>query len=238
MAGAAGAAGPGYNSVVLTMGNETDNPVGRSVFIFINSTTVNHSNNDYIAVRNLPGTAHTLMYFDVAKAQLPADAVVVDAILTLYPYDNSNNSNFMCHFNIYPMSAEWNETTCTWTRADGVSALWANVGGDYSATTRIGEFSIIPITAFNEALPIQAHLSPAYVQNWKNGHANYGFIIKHDDESEIAGVNKNLFMHSRKATDASLRPSLRIIYARTSQMAADMSVEGIRAEYQTSLQSK
>jgi len=247
--GSTGAAGPGYSSVVLTM-DDTDESVGKSTYIVQSNATRIFSNMNVIVVKgqyyNPSNTTNQRMrlpmYFDVTKAQLPADAVIVDAILTLYPSNRflDEISNFMCHFAIHPISAEWNETNCSWNNAVGGTPAtpWTTSGGggDYSATTRIGEFSVIPTEAVAEALPIQAHLSPAYVQNWKNGHANYGFIIKHDDES--GSVQKGIVIHSRKADDASLRPSLRIIYARTSQMAADMSVEGIRAEYQTSLQSK
>ena len=246
--GSTGAAGPGYSSVVLTMGNEADDPIGKSIYLVESNKTYNTSSRLFIVASGQFYNSsnnqriRTLMSFDIAQANLPADAIIVDAILTLYPYVHSENSTGICHFHIYPMSADWSETTCTWNNAIGgaTPTAWATAGGggDYSATTSIGEFSVTPTAAAADSIPVQAHLSPAYVQNWNNGHPNYGFIITLDDEA--VSVNKRFLMYSRKATgaDATKRPSLRIIYARTSQLAADMSVEGIRAEYQAGLQSK
>ena len=235
-AGERGPAGTGYSSVTLTMDN-TDKSVGKSVQIFQGNATSNNSGFNYIGVKGgASGRIRTLMSFDIAKANLPADAVIVDAILTLYP-QMDNVSTSLCHYHIFPVNSEWNEATCTWNVA-ATGTSWTAPGGDYSSTTRIGEFGIAPKTAQDDAIPIQAHLSAAYVQNWNSGHANYGFIIRVDNEA--VSVNTILYMHSRKATgnNVAKRPSLRIVYARASQMATSMSAEGIRAEYQTSLQSK
>ena len=235
-AGDRGPAGTGYSSVTLTM-DDTDESVGKSVYINQNHATSNLSSTGFIGVRgNTTNSLRTLMSFDIAKANLPADAVIVDAILTLYPQaDNTVTS--LCHYHIFPVNSEWNEAECTWNAATA-SDNWTAPGGDYSSATRIGEFSVIPKAAQDGEIPIQAHLNAAYVQNWNSGHANYGFIIKLDNEAVI--VNTTLLMHSRKASaaNAANRPSLRIIYARTSQLSAGMSSEGIRAEYQAGLQSK
>ena len=145
----------------------------------------------------------------------------MDAILTFSPLSGSAAGNLLsCH--LYPLTRDWTETGSTWIQASSTVA-WGTVGSDFAATSPIGSFLVDPTTT----TAITCSLDVAYVQNWLKGQVNNGLLIKSDTES---GADSQIGVYSRDYSVAASRPSLRLVYGRTSTMG--MSAAAIRLKYQ------
>lgn len=223
--GPIGLPGVGYSSVTLQPG--PGDAMGKDVAI---SPGVGNMANDptmKIGYDNsIANYSRILMKFDIEQAGLPADAVIVAAILTLYPVIGSGaaGSEVTCH--VYHLTTEWEEAWATWTAATS-TVNWSNSGSDFVSTDDIGAFSVVATTAVD----ISIHLDAGYVQNWfKQGGNNPGIVIKSDVET-LPTAYKSFYSRDY-AADATKRPKLQIIYGRASQFQS-MSVDEIRAQYMT-----
>jgi len=215
-----GPVGPGYSSVVMQPGPADTS--GKDTLINAISTDMGEAPAIGFGYSAAAGITRALIYFDVTKANLPTDAVIVDAVLTLHPNMGGSAGNILaCH--LYPVSRDWDETSATWTAATSL-INWSTPGGDYVGSLAIGSFVVDPVFT----APIAVHVNPDTIQNWLRGHVNKGFIIKSDNES---GVDSGMSVYSREySIDPTKRPSLRLIYGRSSQFGA-ASAERIRAQY-------
>jgi hypothetical protein len=211
--GATGPNGPGYASITINPDKDT----------LISTTTGNLGNQPTVSFGYASGAPYrALIHFDMAAAaaSLPSDAVLVDAILTFTPNAGFAAGNFLsCH--VYPLTKEWIESGATWTQATSTIS-WGTVGSDFVTTSSIGSFLVDPTTAAS----ITCSFDVGFIQGWLKGQVDYGFVVKSDTES---GVDSFLSVYSRDASSAAQRPSLRLIYGRTSAMG--MSATSIRATY-------
>lgn len=220
--GPIGAPGVGYSSVTIQPG--PGDAMGKDVVI---SPGVGNMANDptmKIGYDNsIANYSRILMKFDISQAGLPTDAVIVAAILTLWPVPASwMGGEVTCH--VYHLITEWEEAWATWTAATSTTN-WSNSGSDFVSTDDIGAFSVHSSTGPE----ISIHLDAGYVQNWFNVNGNNpGIVIKSDVES--APTTYMAFYSRDYATDPTKRPKLQIIYGRASQLQS-MSVDEIRAQY-------
>lgn len=223
--GPIGLPGVGYSSVTIqpgpgdTMGKDV--AISPGVGNMANDPTMEIGYNSDIA-----NYSRILMYFNIAQAGLPTDAVVVEAIMTLYPVIGAGGGspNYLtCH--IYPITnIAWEEAWATWTAASS-TVNWSNAGSDFVVTDDIGAFTVEAGTG----TPISVHLDAGYVQNWLTIAGNNGGIVIKSDVEALPKAHKPFYSRDY-AVDATKRPKLQIIYGRASQFQS-MSVDEIRAQY-------
>jgi hypothetical protein len=160
-----------------------------------------------LGVEKNGNTNRIIFYFDLAQAELPPQATILEAVLILYP-NNSFCSGNRITAHVYPLGRPWVEDDVTWLYADP-KTRWDAEGGDYISSLAMGGF-------WAEAMNLQTtprieiHLDPTTVQGWLNGYPNYGLIIKSDLET---GAENLVTFYSREyGLNPSKRPALKIIY--------------------------
>lgn len=152
---------------------------------------------------------------------IPADAVVIDARLTLGLIQTPSLNQDP--ISIHRVSSAWTEGTTaapspggggtaaatgdtTWVYREYPSARWANLGGDFaaqaSATTTVGFFQNSTFT-----MGPSAGMN-ADVQAWARGEPNHGWIVR-VDETQLQIARR---LGSRTNTNATLRPRLVVTY--------------------------
>lgn len=202
--GPTGPAGPGYAEMVLQPG--PDDATGKDNFIGSKASNLGMATNLGFGYSTSGVNAYrALIYFNVASGTpLATTNTVVEAILTLYPEGGTTAGNLLTA-EIYPLTRDWTESGSTWTAATGTTS-WTTPGGDYVTDAKLGQFTVDPTSTTR----IDVYLDPSYVQNWINGHVNYGMVIKSTSES---GADSNISVFSRNySVDSSKRPALKIIY--------------------------
>ena len=152
---------------------------------------------------------------------IPADAVVIDARLTLGLIQTPSLNQDP--ISIHRVSSAWTEGTTaapspggggtaaatgdtTWVYREYPSVRWANLGGDFvaqpSATTTVGYFQNSTFT-----MGPSAGMN-ADVQAWARGEPNHGWIVR-VDETQLQIARR---LGSRTNTNATLRPRLVVTY--------------------------
>lgn len=156
---------------------------------------------------NLSQTIRGLIEFDLSS--IPLGATVDSAVLTLYMSNNIDSTGAR-NVDIHRITQAWNEGAqnavianpgeCSWDDYASPNA-WASGGGDFDATQ--------DATKSVNAVGFYTWDIKTLVQEWVDGTANEGLLIKDDNET---GTNtRKIFNLSDHAT-AGQRPKLVINY--------------------------
>lgn len=138
----------------------------------------------------------SLIYFNLAE--VPSNAIITKATLTLYPYTYNNNYTGIPlqgnnTVNICPITSPWLEDSVTWNTQPGIDIANA-------ITTPSTSMPATSISYDVTSLAITQHYFP--------GQA-YGWLMKQDDETNYYLTAS--FASSDHA-DSSMRPEIEVIY--------------------------
>jgi hypothetical protein len=177
---------------------QPDGTVGKDAGIDSDSPTNNSGTGDSFSVITTGGGAprRSLLQFDISS--IPSGSTVDSAILTLKSYQNRLSAD-SCAIN--RVTQAWTEAGVTWNKYDG-STNWATAGGDFDA---VADATFTPPALTDTTVDITI---TSLVQEWVNGTANNGMIIKAGTEATTQGT---LFYTSDAAT-AGNRPKLVVTY--------------------------
>lgn len=141
---------------------------------------------------------HPILRFDLAE--VPADAVVVSASLSLYEVSGGKGGSV--EFSICGLNKAWVESEATWTRAS-TTELWATPGGDFLTWTA-GKWTI-DNTAGWRVMDVTN-----LVDSWVSGEsANFGLILVPTTQG---GDNLKLFQSSDQSSAQTIAPKLTVQY--------------------------
>lgn len=139
-----------------------------------------------------------LLEFDITS--IPSGSTVTSATLSLFTSNGLTNVNTSIH----RVTQAWTEAGSTWNKYDGITD-WTSAGGDYDATADANA------TPSSTAAGTQTDFDiKALVQEWVDGTANYGMLVKITTES--GNTTGHQFASSDNAT-AGYRPKLVVNYS-------------------------
>lgn len=206
-AGFASAASAREQAVIQKGTNGNTQLRGGSLFLDENAPTTTGSPN--LNVKALTGQRQrSLVLFDLAA--LPTIGVK-QATITLHvktapllgvTYGAHNVTSF------WTQNASWTDRT---TDANGVTTGWAAAGGDFNGTATNTQTVATNATTVTFTITSDA-------QAWYNGTANYGTLIKDENES-LLNLSQTIFNSFSDATVAN-RPSLTLTYIQNVQNLA------------------
>ena len=213
--------------------------VSKDVTIFQNNVN-NSSGGGYGLFAGTNGTSsprRALIDFDIAD-NVPAGATIQSVQLTLIlgqvAGSGGGGGGGTPTIDLLPLTADWGEGTAqsggvpadniggqgqgapavggdaTWNARFYPSTLWANPGGDFSATasaslTIVGTTTGVPYTWGSTAGMVSD------VQGWLNSPAsNFGWLLKNEDEVDATTFRA---FYSRDTVNTALHPALAITYA-------------------------
>jgi len=180
----------------------TDETGGKDSKIYGDSVNSNYGTSTSIDVimteTNLPRRG--LVEFDLSS--ITANSTVSAATFSLWTDTGYSNLSTAIH----RLTAEWTESEVTWKNRKTGTA-WSSAGGDFDgsadATATPSSTSAGTKTDWNVA---------SLVQEWVNGTANYGMLIKLVSESG-SGSNKGHRFRSSATTTNNTEPKLVATYA-------------------------
>jgi hypothetical protein len=202
--GPRGPAGAGFQEAVLQPGPDVS--TGRDCTLCVDRGQEGSQPFLSLGADKRGSIQRSLLYFDIAQAGLPADAVVTVAILSLFP-NGVFSSPAACAVHAYPIVRDWTEKDATWYYASPKTA-WNRPGGDYAASVPVGGALFDNLQQAD--LRLDLYLDPGLVQGWLRGQPNRGLLLKADDESH--GENLISCFSRNYPNDPSKRPVLRILY--------------------------
>jgi hypothetical protein len=179
-------------------------PEGKDSYVSSNDPDTNYWTLPYMNIGKIPlismgaNRANYIYVYDYFRAylqfnlsSLPAGAVIVNAELKLYQFNNSGTEDFM--ISLYQVTESWVESTITWNdRPDYISSPESTITATAGATTWLSW----DITGL--------------VQGWLDENiSNYGMMLKDTDESSpnVSGCYSSEFI-----SEPTLRPKLEITY--------------------------
>lgn len=179
----------------------TDETGGKDSKIYGDGVTANHGTATTIDVimteTNFPRRG--LVEFDLSS--ITANSTVSAATFSLWTDTGYSNLSTAIH----RLTAEWTESEVTWENRKTGTA-WSSAGGDFDgsadATATPSSTSAGTKTDWNVA---------SLVQEWVNGTANYGMLIKLVSESG-SGSNKGHRFRSSATTTNNTEPKLVATY--------------------------
>ena len=158
-----------------------------------------------------------LLHFDLSS--IPAGSTVNSVQLSLRVTQTTTGAE---PYDLHRVTSDWGEAgsnapgqegggtaaqdgDATWVSAFHPSTSWVQAGGDFVAT--------LSATASVDAVgstPVWSSAGmTADVQSWIDGaQPNFGWVLKHDDESSPPGVGNAKRFASREGTTPSQRPTL------------------------------
>ena len=166
--------------------------------ISADSPDTNYGSGISITVDNLSPHAHAVIkfpnIFGNGAGQVPFNATILQAILTLVVFDSGNNMR------AYRLKEDWLESQVTW-RNRTVATLWGNDGadGEPSADTSYYETFAAGSTG---ARPYNVK---KFVQNWSDGLADYGIVL-------IDGGTNGVDFYTSNHSTAGNRPLLTVTF--------------------------
>ncbi|MEV6868092.1 DNRLRE domain-containing protein [Streptosporangium subroseum] len=146
------------------------------------------------------GTTRTLLAFDDFATQIPADAQITDATLSLWGFNGSGaDADFAVHRLTKPFAEN-----ATWT-SSGTAGTWATPGGDYTPAAESTQSFLLADPAWTPWTVTEA------AQAWiADPTSNKGLLVKVDDE---AALRQSLtFLASETTGERALRPKLTVTY--------------------------
>jgi hypothetical protein len=149
-----------------------------------NTITVSGKNN---------ANQNAILEFDLSR--IPNVGVKAATLTLNVTTPPSNNVTY----GAYPISDFWQASTATWNTRVATTA-WATAGGDASGTAT--GTATITNTSTTAAFTVTAD-----VQNWYNGSANYGWLIRDPNAPE----NRTTVFGSKEASNAT-SPSLSVTF--------------------------
>jgi hypothetical protein len=171
---------------VLTL-YPTDNIYG-DAYVYDLASDTNYGNLSYLisgVSKGGGGVYRTYIKFNLSS--IPLGSTVLSARLNLVYY----NARSGCVIEVYTVSGVWYENNITWSNAPQPSSL-----SDSNSTT--GSSGLISWNVKSD------------VQNFVNGAQNYGWVIKHRDET-----TKNTLVYFYSRESSTNKPNLVVEYAPT-----------------------
>ena len=184
---------------MATLTLQPDATAGKDNILDAGATTDNNATDDSFDVIMSGGSAarRGIIQFDLSS--IPVGANVSSAILSLWTGSGLTNVNMSIH----RVTRTWTEAGSTWNTYDG-SNNWTTAGGDYDAAADANA------TPSSTTAGTQTNWTiTSLVQEWVDGTANNGMIVKLTTES--GNTTGHLFRSSDNA-DAATRPKLVITY--------------------------
>jgi hypothetical protein len=170
---------------------------GKDSYVYGGYPDSNYGSDDLVRIGHIVTWGSFRAYLQFNLGDLPAGAVITNAVLKLYQYNNYQESTVLpqgLEIGVYRINGQWGENTITWNTRPG-----------YKST---------PESTFSVTPDAETWLSwdiTSLVQGWVNGSiSNYGVVLR--DTDETAG---NIFIecYSSDYTDNNtLRPRLEITY--------------------------
>lgn len=222
---------PGALSVVLTSSSDAT--------LFADEGDVAASVNAFAVGRTPTGVRRALLSFDVASADLPADAHVECAELGLYvdastATDEAGDADRSSTplISLYAVTTQWTTTAntdnvldvptlqggpasqqdCTWTHSSYPDVRWTAPGGDYDDAKELSEDAV---DAEGKHWFGSTKNTRDAVQGWiENTQPNYGFLLVGPEEEESDADNKYAYnvYHGMDSDDDAKRPTLVLKY--------------------------
>lgn len=187
---------------VLTL--QPDGTAGKDNWIQSDSTSANNGTDVQFQAIQTGGSQprRGLLEFDITS--IPASSNVSSAILSLWVETVVTNDTLAIH----RVTQAWTETGSTWNKYNGTDN-WASAGGDFAVTA-----SATFTAGLVDEAEVQVDIT-SLVQEWVNGTANNGMIVKMDSES---GASKGGIFHSSDSATAGKRPKLVVTYTERSSV--------------------
>jgi len=179
--------------------------------------TANYGSNTILAAGKHPsgGTlkARTLIKFNLSG--IPSSATVLRATMNLSYYEAVNFGNGMWvdrWVEAYQVKKNWNEAQATKDkRVTSPDTSWLATYGALDGTDAVSSYESRVLFWQNEALPKWKLWDlTALTQKWLTGAANFGVILKADNE-DVAGYTMRFY--SSEASPAFYQPYLEVIYS-------------------------
>ncbi|MEU1880058.1 DNRLRE domain-containing protein [Streptosporangium sp. NPDC020072] len=190
---------PGHISKILYGGADTTIASGEP-----------NTSHDTISGRNLlqvgntttaPATTRAALKFDDFATEIPADAQVSEATLSLW---NVGTSGSGASFAAHKLTRAFDENA-TWTKADG-STTWTAPGGDFTATA-LGTVAGLGATPGWRTWTVTTA-----AKDWVADQASaYGLLVKVANEAGSAKQSAS-FLSGEADGEPLLRPRLRVTY--------------------------
>jgi hypothetical protein len=163
-----------------------------------------HENNTYVNVDlqdvTTPGPVNGLLKFNDLignnPGQVPPQAVILSATLTLYSHDSTGNADSPGPVRVSRMLAPWSEDTATW------NSMVNGISFDDVEAVATPEATLQPLT-YPE--PFSTNFSVvASVQAWANGAPNYGW--------GLTNASTDGYRWDTSETSAGIAPRLEVSY--------------------------
>lgn len=184
---------------MATLTLQPDGTAGKDNFIEQADPNVNSGTDTriHVMMTAAPTPRRGIIEFDISS--IPTGSTINSATLSLWTdigYTNVNTS-------IHRITRSWTEAGSTWNTYDG-SNSWTSAGGDYDSTADANATPSSTIAGTKTDWTITS-----LVQEWVNGTANNGILLKLTSES--GATQGHLYRSSDNAT-SSERPKLVIDY--------------------------
>jgi hypothetical protein len=170
---------------------------GKESYIYVGYPDDNYGSTDWVMIGHIVTWGSFRAYLQFNLSDLPAGAVITNAVLKLYWYDYGTSSGSPQDFDIgvYRVNGPWEEDTITWNTRPG-----------YKPTPES--------TFFMNLINPETWMSwnvTSLVQGWKNGSIpNYGLVLRDTDETT---GNVHIRCYSSDYTgNNTLRPKLELTY--------------------------